>query len=870
MPNSDQRGQATLEIAFVIPVLLGFILGAVDVSTLLRTQSALNEAAKLGARCIYPTDAACVNHTPAQATKLYGWDKIVGDPGVLVPKRDYSASARGLYGPTELYDNFIAFSLDTVDFTVNQTYYDASTLHYPATAFKDHWLMEKNGLPFMQIKDAYNPNLIDRDNIEFYEVDPVSGERRTYKADLKWVPTSSKSNCGDESSGRLCVDFNKRVQKFTIPVGVITAPIPEPGSNILAAECLTSTPHFISTNNWEYLPSSTACSALSYNPIVDPASGHTFIAIQVTGNSKNTRSDSGASASMRILNNNRDLGGRTYYGDENFDFVPRGLNPEALKGLRDDQDNLVNAFYCAVEPCNPNKCKKAYACEVDTHKSIKVPLGKMIEIEFTLELSVNNEPPPDPDAGDNDSDDKAEYWIEAIKIYHPGYIQRSERGACPNGNQRNNNPSATNCGAFSDSINLPALTLFGSESVSVDSSVDPEIRPYKDLCSSSLQEYQDWKASLGPDPSIEPNLSSYDIVTTYDEGPSCLNITRNGYSCASNFGVQSDLHNTAQVVVESDAFCGKSYIINSSGLNLRSDSDISISKYQEKENIYPQSPPFEWQKADCADSVTALLADFPAPISSYPATKVTAIPTPAQRIIDTQHEDPLTYKPNTPAYNCTAFTIPQPDRTIDNVGATQLDGWKLDLGEDFAIDVESELRALNLVDELEYVSVQRSGEDLEYHCNTPCPCDPSSINNCSCSIGNQCNLSTQQLGTYPAGVVPSECLAEDDLIPNCESKYLGIDPNSITVADSALASDAIDPTINAAEVLAKTDLTYTLPRARFNCSGAHCASVDVDLTPDQNEVVASTSYEVPLILLAGNTISITSQTKKKLEKSWAK
>ena len=60
-----QRGFSLLETAIVVPAVLMFTLGTIDVANYLRSYHTAKQAASEGIRCLYPTDSGCTSVSPA-------------------------------------------------------------------------------------------------------------------------------------------------------------------------------------------------------------------------------------------------------------------------------------------------------------------------------------------------------------------------------------------------------------------------------------------------------------------------------------------------------------------------------------------------------------------------------------------------------------------------------------------------------------------------------------------------------------------------------------------------------------------------------------------------------------------------------------
>jgi hypothetical protein len=107
-----QRGFSMLETAIVVPAVLMFTLGTIDVANYLRSYHTAKQAATEGVRCLYPTDSGCTSVSPAitiPQNNLY-------IPPFFSNMFDYDGLEKRLLLPNYSYGSIRATVLDQVWF----------------------------------------------------------------------------------------------------------------------------------------------------------------------------------------------------------------------------------------------------------------------------------------------------------------------------------------------------------------------------------------------------------------------------------------------------------------------------------------------------------------------------------------------------------------------------------------------------------------------------------------------------------------------------------------------------------------------------------------------------------------------------------
>ncbi len=143
---SSEVGSYVLELAGVIMGVAVFIVGAADISRIFQARSAVRAAVNDGARCLFPTDAACVERGEGElSAPNRTYDVWVWGSGYEVPQESFVVSARWQQEP--VYE--VAVLQDEItDVTVQQRQfqYRPYSMVYPTVAHTTY-LMQTRFLP---------------------------------------------------------------------------------------------------------------------------------------------------------------------------------------------------------------------------------------------------------------------------------------------------------------------------------------------------------------------------------------------------------------------------------------------------------------------------------------------------------------------------------------------------------------------------------------------------------------------------------------------------------------------------------------------------------------------------------------------------
>jgi hypothetical protein len=146
--SSPELGSYVLELAGVVMGVAICIVGAADITRVFQARSAVRAAVNDGARCLFPTDAACVAGAPGEvSTTRRGYDVWVWGSGYEVPQESYVVSARANYEP--VYEVSVLRD-EIVDVTVERERYQYRpySMRYPTTAHTTY-LLQTRFLPIV-------------------------------------------------------------------------------------------------------------------------------------------------------------------------------------------------------------------------------------------------------------------------------------------------------------------------------------------------------------------------------------------------------------------------------------------------------------------------------------------------------------------------------------------------------------------------------------------------------------------------------------------------------------------------------------------------------------------------------------------------
>ena len=158
--SSSELGSYVLEMATVIMGVTAFIVGAADITRIFQARSAVRAAVNEGARCLFPTDAACVERAstgPSYPKNSY--DVWVWGSGYEVPQESFIVSARWREEPVfEVPTHKDQISSVTVERQQHQ--YRPYSMRYPVTAHTTY-LLQTRFLPVVIGGSPLDPQFAD-------------------------------------------------------------------------------------------------------------------------------------------------------------------------------------------------------------------------------------------------------------------------------------------------------------------------------------------------------------------------------------------------------------------------------------------------------------------------------------------------------------------------------------------------------------------------------------------------------------------------------------------------------------------------------------------------------------------------------------
>ncbi len=158
--SSSEVGSYVLELAAVIMGVTVFIVGAADLTRVFQARSAVRAAVNDGARCLFPTDAACVNRaSTGVSSSNHSYDVWVWGSGYEVPQESYVVSARWreepVYEVPVLRDEISSVTVERPQFQ-----YRPYSMRYPVTAHTTY-LLQTRFLPVVVGGRPLNPQFAD-------------------------------------------------------------------------------------------------------------------------------------------------------------------------------------------------------------------------------------------------------------------------------------------------------------------------------------------------------------------------------------------------------------------------------------------------------------------------------------------------------------------------------------------------------------------------------------------------------------------------------------------------------------------------------------------------------------------------------------
>ena len=132
-------GYSLFEFALTLPVLLVFILGAIDVTSSLQAYTALQEGVRSAVRCSTTTDGDCLQTAAVTRDPLFNWRVFDTTTGAEYFGRKYyfGGTQYSLNGPLFSLSNFRARKLDTLIYSGGGNVRTAAKLTFNAQGRRD-------------------------------------------------------------------------------------------------------------------------------------------------------------------------------------------------------------------------------------------------------------------------------------------------------------------------------------------------------------------------------------------------------------------------------------------------------------------------------------------------------------------------------------------------------------------------------------------------------------------------------------------------------------------------------------------------------------------------------------------------------------
>jgi len=148
----DSRGYTLLEQVLVLPVLLGLVFGAIDLSRAVQGYAALQEGVQGAIRCTFTTDGACVAALNEPGEAWYHWYTV--EPTARYPYNlvDYRGEGRWLGQTRRVWDR--ARVLDTVHWD-RRSYLAERSVYSIWTAAGQS--VRRTRMPYLTGADGENP-----------------------------------------------------------------------------------------------------------------------------------------------------------------------------------------------------------------------------------------------------------------------------------------------------------------------------------------------------------------------------------------------------------------------------------------------------------------------------------------------------------------------------------------------------------------------------------------------------------------------------------------------------------------------------------------------------------------------------------------
>lgn len=752
-----------LEQAIVLPALLIFIFGAIDINTGLQSYNALQEGASTALRCVYTTDGKCVEYSANPRVALYEYFKPEVEPEIYGDKYNYSGTEKYIGLPDYEIRTFSATVLNQYSYEIEQFDNTAAVAYYPAKGIVEPRLIYTSDFPRINGTNSANASFR-------YNLTP----HNQYQSKINFSVNASGSN-SDKNNPTV---FTTEILNMPVPAWMGTS-----------ASCFFSQNFNRGTNNHP-ADESQPCT------VVPDINYQVPIVIHVKGNGHGTGSTQDARLRMYLIKNpeqprsNRrviDLGGRLFTGPVNQNYgslVPRGV-PE----------NFINENYFAL-----------YPEEYNLYQDIKLKYGQKFRLRFVLT---------------SESGGTVRWQANSVDIYTPQYIPANEHEyACINPIKKSEEHDLSACtidpAANPNNETISDVVISGPRLYT-----DPATTIH--LCNPNDLSMEQMSQSLGT--SIT-QISDYVKVGSQQNSPACTNLHSGQKDCpAGNRGVTPPLTpekaNQECPVVLDTAHTGLQPVNihwTETTLNFTLNNAIDW----QPETCDEASPPSELKNSNSQLSYyknTTLgqphfVANDARRYDSGPGIVKATVNDPNQLALN----DPERLVVEDPRFNCSGYAAKE--KSYNNQypalpASSLFNGPVPQLGCDWAESIREEAMAAPINMPANAFFLARSELALADPVRLPEVPDSECID--YRPYGEQ-GEKLIPLGIFPAGSVPEEC--ENSLFP-CVAKFVGFDGDNNEFQEIKLDVNL------AAEGYGFGEIKAAYPRARWNCEGDDCVKMEV-------------------------------------------
>lgn len=415
---SRELGSYVLEVAGVLLGLGVFILGAADVTRVFQARNAVRAAVNDGARCLFPTDAACVSRGPSDLTpSSRRFDVWVWGTGYKIPQESFTASAQWQSEP--VYEtNLLKRPIKDIIVEHDQFQYGSRQVLYPTVA-NTPYLLQTRLIPVVTGGSGVDP--VFSDPVTWRQAEPhaeyslskISGEVSSKKGAKRgervsigtldfyiadaW-PTARQDLRSIAALGKPYSDAVPCYAGYTKEVNRVTS---LDWARVAPAECRYRIFKDIwnQTSDWKIFGGGGGTS----EKLWDGANLKVPLMFHVSGSSQ--LSDEGADGRLSIIiswrnassSGVKELGGRVIGAGTSGNLIPRGL------GRQDINPTIIDRY-------------DSYGDELSSYAELPlIPYDARVTIHFYVETS-NGLP--------------VRWTGDSLKVFYPQFTFVHEKHTC--------------------------------------------------------------------------------------------------------------------------------------------------------------------------------------------------------------------------------------------------------------------------------------------------------------------------------------------------------------------------------------------------------------------------------------------------------